>query len=93
MLRHVCAAFLHAACVVSFLHDSAVNDAYCQLPDICYAPFPFQMTAPSLSASSRDATKTLPRTLRIIPALVGIIRGRALHDLAACFRAKSSDAI
>ncbi|KAJ7890876.1 hypothetical protein B0H14DRAFT_1085940 [Mycena olivaceomarginata] len=39
------------------------------------------MTAPSLSASSRGATKTLPRTLRTIPALVVIVRGRVPHDL------------
>ncbi|KAJ7751861.1 hypothetical protein B0H14DRAFT_427906 [Mycena olivaceomarginata] len=46
MLRHVCAAFLHAACVVSFLHDSAINDASFQDHTVS---FPTSATPPLLS--------------------------------------------
>jgi hypothetical protein len=46
MLRHVCAAFLHAACVVSFLHDSAINDTSFQNHTVS---FPTSATPPFLS--------------------------------------------
>ncbi|KAJ7702861.1 hypothetical protein B0H14DRAFT_3527147 [Mycena olivaceomarginata] len=65
ILRHVCAAFHHGACVVSFLHDSAVNDASFQ--------------DHTISFPTKTLPGTL-RTLCTIPAFVVIVRGRAPHN-------------